>query len=78
MKSEAEVYLRLDHPNICKLFAIYEDERNVWIVMEYCAGKELSQRLHERKVYSEIDAAEVTRQMVEAVHYLHSNHVVHR
>lgn len=78
LKSEAQVYLLLDHPNICKLFSIYEDNRYLWIVMEYCAGLELSQRLRAKHLYSENDACQVTRQMTEAVHYLHSHHIVHR
>ncbi|CEM31033.1 unnamed protein product [Vitrella brassicaformis CCMP3155] len=78
LKNEAEIYLHLDHPNIARLIDIYEDSKNVWMVMEYCSGKELYQRLNEKHVYKEQDAAEVTFQMLEAVHYLHAHNVVHR
>ena len=70
LKSEVEVYLRLDHPNICRLLHAYEGRRYVWLVMEICSC-ELYSRLCERKVYCEEDAADVMRQMLQAINYLH-------
>lgn len=77
LKSEVEVYLRLDHPNICRLLHAYEGRRYVWLVMEICSC-ELYSRLCERKVYCEEDAADVMRQMLQAINYLHSHNIVHR
>mmetsp|Transcript_14116 Transcript_14116/g.12081 ORF Transcript_14116/g.12081 Transcript_14116/m.12081 type:complete len:90 (-) Transcript_14116:230-499(-) len=45
LKSEVDIYLRLDHPNIARLHEVYEDDKCVHIVMEYCRGKELYHRL---------------------------------
>lgn len=77
LKSEVEVYLRLDHPNICRLLHAYEAKHDVWLVMELC-GCELYGRLCERKVYREKDAADVMLQMLQAVGYLHAHRIVHR
>ena len=77
LKSEVEVYLRLDHPNICRLLHAYEGHRKVWLVMEMCSC-ELYTRLCQKKVYCEQDAAEVMRQMLQAVNYLHRHNIVHR
>lgn len=33
-KSEIEIMGTLDHPNIIKLYETFEDERNVYLVME--------------------------------------------
>eukprot|EP00930_Biecheleria_cincta_P051171 TRINITY_DN3632_c0_g1_i1.p1 TRINITY_DN3632_c0_g1~~TRINITY_DN3632_c0_g1_i1.p1 ORF type:complete len:593 (+),score=113.61 TRINITY_DN3632_c0_g1_i1:44-1822(+) len=77
LQSEVEVYLRLDHPNVCRLLHAYEGKKHVWLIMEIC-GCELYRRLCERKVYSESDAADVMRQMLQAVNYLHSHNIVHR
>ena len=32
---------KVDSPNIVKYYETYEDENYVYIVMEYCAGREL-------------------------------------
>jgi len=77
LQSEVEVYLQLDHPNICRLLHCYEGRRDVWLVMELCAC-ELYGRLAARKAYAERDAADLAMQMLQAVNYLHSHNIVHR
>eukprot|EP00928_Gymnodinium_smaydae_P046337 TRINITY_DN30868_c0_g1_i1.p1 TRINITY_DN30868_c0_g1~~TRINITY_DN30868_c0_g1_i1.p1 ORF type:complete len:597 (-),score=119.19 TRINITY_DN30868_c0_g1_i1:259-2049(-) len=77
LKGEVEVYLHLDHPNICRLLHAYEGKHDVWLVMELC-DSELYAHLCRRKTYNEGDAAEIMRQMLQAVNYLHSNRIVHR
>ena len=76
--NEVEIYLRLDHPNICKLLEVYEDNSAIRLVMELCTGRELYERLSDKKRYSERDAAQVTRQMLEAIAYCHSHQICHR
>ncbi|KAF4728102.1 hypothetical protein FOZ63_004134, partial [Perkinsus olseni] len=71
LRNEVEIYLHLDHPNVCRLLEVYEDETSVRLVMEACTGKELFERLASKKRYGEQDAAQVTRQMLDAVHYCH-------
>lgn len=76
--NESQVYLTLDHPNIARLIDVYETDDNVYLVMEYCAGGELFERLAAKNIFPEIDAIEATKQMLRAVGYLHSHGVVHR
>lgn len=77
LQSEVEVYLQLDHPNICRLLHCYEGRRDVWLVMELCAC-ELYGRLAARRAYAERDAADLAMQMLQAVSYLHNHKIVHR
>ena len=76
--NEIEVYLKLDHPNICKLLEVYEDESAVHLVMELCSGGELYERLAQLKRYTERDAARVTLQMLNAINYCHAHSICHR
>lgn len=76
--SEVEIYLTLDHPNIAKLHDVYEDSDNIFLVTECCDGGELYARLQQRGTYTDLDAAQATREMLRAVGYLHSHDVVHR
>lgn len=76
--NEVEVYLKLDHPNICKLLEVFEDETAIHLVMELCSGKELYERLAQLRRYTEHDAADVTIQMLEAINYCHAHNICHR
>lgn len=48
---------KTDHPSIIKLYEIYEDTRNIYLVMEECTGGELFDRRINRiesgKMYTE-------------------------
>eukprot|EP00388_Colpodella_angusta_P007921 GDKJ01022004.1.p1 GENE.GDKJ01022004.1~~GDKJ01022004.1.p1 ORF type:complete len:613 (-),score=160.07 GDKJ01022004.1:1791-3629(-) len=78
LKNEAAIYLKLDHPNICRLLEVVEDEECVYLIMECCTGRELYHRLCAKKTYSERHAAHTTRQMLHAISYLHAHDIVHR
>lgn len=66
------------HPNVVKLVNVFEDKRNVHIVMELCSGGELFDRIVKRGHYSEKNAAQIIRTIVEVVQHCHSMGVVHR
>lgn len=78
--SEVRIFLQVSHRNIVQLLEVYESEvdQAVLLIMELCTGKELFERLAERRWYSEFDAARVARQMLDAVSYLHSQSICHR
>ena len=61
------IYLKLDHPHIARLYDVYESEETLYLVMEYCEGGELYHRLAAKKVFSERLAAEISYQMLLAV-----------
>ncbi|KAH8300281.1 hypothetical protein KR044_012458, partial [Drosophila immigrans] len=69
---------QLRHPNIVQLFETFEDESKVYLVMELVTGGELFDRIVEKGFYSERDAAQLLKQIFEAVDYLHQHGVVHR
>ena len=41
LKQEIEILRNLDHPNIMKLYEIFEDHQKFYLVSELCAGGEL-------------------------------------
>jgi serine/threonine protein kinase len=45
IKEEVEVLTKLDHPNIVKYYETYEDTKYIYLVMEYCAGGELFDKI---------------------------------
>lgn len=78
LKTEAEIYLSLDHPHIARLEQVYETDDEIHMVMELMEGGELFDRLTKKKRYTEEAAAETARQMLLAVAYLHSRQIIHR
>jgi serine/threonine protein kinase len=66
------------HPNVVGLLAAYEGTKHVYIVMDYCSGGELFDRIVERGHYTEKDAAEVFRVMVRTIAHCHGLGVMHR
>ncbi|KAL0222445.1 hypothetical protein RCL1_002299 [Eukaryota sp. TZLM3-RCL] len=68
----------LDHPSIVKFIDAAESSSKLYLVLEYCPGGELLERIISRKKYTEADAALIFKQILSAVDYMHTNHVVHR
>ncbi|EEE59106.1 hypothetical protein OsJ_10964 [Oryza sativa Japonica Group] len=67
------------HSNLVQFYDAYEDEENVYIVMELCKGGELLDRILARGgKYSEEDAKVVMRQILSVASFCHLQGVVHR
>lgn len=80
LRTEIEIMRRVsaDKPaNIIHFHEFFEDETNLYLVMELCSGGELFDRIQERGVYSEKDAQEVLVQMMHAVRTLHALDIAH-
>lgn len=61
-----------------KIHEFYQDDRYLFIVMEYLDGGELFDKITEMKNFNEYKAAEYMEQILSAVFYLHSKKIVHR
>ena len=78
IKNEINILQRLKHKNIIQLYEIMETKKNLYIVMEYCEGKELFEYIVERKHLTEREACRYFQQMINGVEYLHLSNVTHR
>ena len=61
---EIEIMKNLDHPHIIKLFETYEDERNLYLVMELCEGGELFDHIQKEGHFTENKARNIFTQIV--------------
>jgi serine/threonine protein kinase len=75
---EIDNMLHVDHPNVLKLMEIFEDDKWFYMVMEYMQGGELFEKIVQRGRYSERDAAQIFKQIVSGVQYLHDKGIAHR
>lgn len=78
LENEIRVLRRLTHPNIVQLLETYEDKNKYYLVMELVTGGELFDRIVAKGSYTEKDASDLIRQVLEAVNYMHEQGVVHR
>ncbi|OII77609.1 protein kinase domain-containing protein [Cryptosporidium andersoni] len=82
IEAEVAVLKNLDHPNIIRIFEVYEDTDHMYIIMEKCAGGELFERIHEAvdKGFrlNEKYVSHVMRQIMAALAYFHSRKIVHK
>ncbi len=80
--NEVEVHWQLRHPSILKLYNYFEDEKNVYLVMELCSKGELYRYVQKRTAQgqslSEPETRSVVRQLVQGLLYLHSHGIIHR
>ena len=53
MQEELEILYKLDHPYICHYIESFEDHKYMYIVMQYCPGVTLMDRLETKGKFSE-------------------------
>ena len=75
---EIEVLIKLEHPNIIKIFEYFTDDLNYYLITEYISGGELYEGLVKMLNFNEFKCAFILNQIISAVYYLHSNNIVHR
>lgn len=76
--NEVNVMKKLDHRRIIRLLGMYENEENLYLVIEYAGGGDLFQRLMTVGKYSEAQTMVFMRGLLEALDHMHSRGVVHR
>ena len=75
--NEVYVLIKMDHPNIVKIFEFYNGENEYYLVMEYCSGGELFDRILKSKL-TEIQCAYIMYQILSAINYCHHMKIIHR
>ena len=76
--SEIKIHKSLRHPNIVNFVDCFEDDVNVYILLEICPNQSLMELLKTRKRVSEPEVRFFMVQIVGAIKYLHSRRVIHR
>ena len=78
-KVEIDILKIAQHPNIIKLYDVFENEQHIYIIMEYCSGGDLLSYFESHNyVLPESKVCEIIHKLSMAVYYLHSYGIVHR
>lgn len=75
---EIKIHKSLKHPNIVNFVDCFEDDVNVYILLEICPNQLLMELLKTRKRVLEPEVRLFMVQIVGAIKYLHSRRVIHR
>eukprot|EP00050_Salpingoeca_kvevrii_P009109 m.307196 g.307196 ORF g.307196 m.307196 type:complete len:366 (+) comp19807_c0_seq1:2-1099(+) len=78
LQTEVAICHRLDHPNIVKLRADFEEEDFHYLVFDLVTGGELFDDIVRREQYSEDDASRCIQMVLEALQHCHSRGILHR
>ena len=78
MQRELEILKKMDHPNVIKYYATFYDDKYFHIVMEYCNGGELFERIIKNGKFDEQMAKKTVEKMLKAITHLHKKNIIHR
>ena len=78
IRKEINILKRLKHRNIIQLYEIMESKTNLYLIMEYCEGKDLFDYIVKKKYLSEKEACIFFQQIIDGVEYLHLSKITHR
>lgn len=76
--SEIKIHRSLNHKNIVKFNHVFEDGKNVYILLELCTNQTLKELCKRRKRLTEFEARYYIHQLVLGLRHLHKNLIIHR
>jgi serine/threonine protein kinase len=78
LEREIVIMKLLDHPNIVRLYDVWENSNELYLIMEYVEGGELFKYIHEHGKLEEIEVVHLFRQIIAALLYCHRIRIHHR
>ncbi|XP_044130009.1 serine/threonine-protein kinase PLK2-like [Bufo gargarizans] len=78
VKKEIELHSQLKHRNIVRFYHHFQDQKYMYLVMEYCRHKSLAHILRVRKLLTEPEVRYYMKQILQGVQFLHQQGIIHR
>ncbi|TIC32169.1 Pkinase-domain-containing protein [Wallemia mellicola] len=76
--AEIKLHKALSHPNIVGFEECFEDDENVYMLMELCKSGNMMDLLRSRKRYTAPETRFFLVQLIGACQYMHEHSVIHR
>jgi serine/threonine protein kinase len=78
LDKEISLLRQMDHPNIVRLYEVYENDLYVHLVLEYLGGGELHEQMRRKKKCGEHEARKLMWCVLDGLVYCHRRRIVHR
>ncbi|KAL7019012.1 hypothetical protein ACKWTF_010984 [Chironomus riparius] len=78
MTQEIQIHKSLHHRNIVGFHSFFDDQFNVYIVLELCKKRSMMELHKRRKIVTDYECRYYIHQIVSGVQYLHENRIIHR
>ncbi|EGD72143.1 CAMK/CAMK1 protein kinase [Salpingoeca rosetta] len=78
IETEISVLKKVKHKYIVGMHECFDTPDKLYLVLDYVSGGELFDRIVDEGNFTEADASRITKQMTEAIQYLHEQGIVHR
>ncbi|XP_053312068.1 serine/threonine-protein kinase PLK2-like [Spea bombifrons] len=78
VEKEIEVHSQLKHKNIVRFYHHFQDQKYMYMVLEYCRHKSLAHILRVRKLMTEPEVRYYMKQIGQGLHHLHQQGIIHR
>ncbi|CAG8575591.1 136_t:CDS:2 [Ambispora gerdemannii] len=78
INSEKQILAQVHHPFIVNLFCTFQDDRNLYMLLEYVIGGELFSHLRKAGRFSNDVTRFYAAEIILAIEYLHSKDIIYR
>ncbi|XP_069689709.1 serine/threonine-protein kinase polo [Periplaneta americana] len=78
LTQEIAIHRNLNHRNVVGFHGFFEDNQNVYIVLELCRRRSMMELHKRRKALTEAEVRYYMRQIILGVIYLHQHKIIHR
>lgn len=75
--NEIKILQKLEHPNVIKIYELFEDKDSFFLVTEYIGEGNLLNKIEAMEKRDEVIVGIIMNQIISAVAYLHKNNIVH-
>jgi cell cycle serine/threonine-protein kinase CDC5/MSD2 len=76
--SEIQIHQALSHPNIVTIECVFEDDENVYLIMELCTNKTFVDLLKKRRRLTDDECRFWMWQLLDGIRYMHRKGYIHR
>ena len=77
-EAEVNALVKLDHPNVIRLYDFFTEDDHLFLVLEFCSGGSLESKISSGELISEPNKFKICSQIISALKYCYDQSISHR